>query len=127
MSFFSFLTGGSDVAEKVVDGAVSGLDMMFFTSEEKSIASQKILDWKLDYAKATAGMSISRRVIVCAVVAVWVLLVLLMVALGIWLGGDHSSVKFVFKVMAEVVAIPFSIIIGFYFLAHVVGKGKGAP
>jgi len=127
MNFFSFLTGGSKTAEKVVDGVSSGLDAMFFTDEEKSVASQKILDWKLAYAKATAGMSISRRIIVCAVVTLWAFLVLLLIAIGLILGGKHANVEFLFLVMKDIVAIPFSIIITFYFLAHVVGKGKGQP
>lgn len=127
MSWFSFLTGGSKTAETVVDGVSNGLDAMFFTDEEKSVANQKILDWKLAYAKATAGMSISRRIIVCGVVAIWVILVLLMIFMGIMFGGKHESVAFLFKVMVEVVAMPFSIIVGFYFAAHLISKGKGGP
>ncbi len=125
MGILSFLTGGSKVAEKVVDGASAGLDMVWFTDEEKSIASQKILDWKLAYAKATAGMSINRRIIVFAVTAVWVVLVLFLIAFGLLKGGDHINTLFLFKVMKEIVAVPFGIIVAFYFLAHVVGKGKG--
>lgn len=127
MSFFSFLTGGSKTAETVVEGVSSGIDAMFFTKEEKSVANQKILDWKLAYAKATAGMSISRRVIVCAVTAIWVILVLMLMALGVLLGGEHESIKFLFMVMKDIVALPFSLIVGFYFAAHLIGKGKGQP
>ena len=124
MSFFSFLTGKSETAEKVVDGAISGIDSMFFTKEEKSVANQKILDWKLEYAKATQGMSISRRVITFAVTGVWLLLVILMVVIGLIFGGDNSGVKFLFEVMRDIVALPFSIIVGFYFLAQVVGSAR---
>lgn len=127
MGWLSFLTGGSKTAETVVDGAVNGLDAMFFTNEEKSVANQKILDWKLDYAKATAGMSISRRIIVCGVVTAWMILVLLMIVMGTWMGGEHDNVRFLFKVMKEIVATPFAIIVGFYFAAHLLSKGKGNP
>ena len=47
MGWFSFLTGKSETAEKVVDGAISGIDAMFFTEEEKANANLKILEWKL--------------------------------------------------------------------------------
>jgi len=127
MGLLSFLTGGSKTAENVVDGAMSGLDMAIYTKEEKAIAGQKILDWKLAYAKATAGMSINRRIIVFAVTAIWVILVLLLIIYGLSKGGEHVNTIFLFRVMAEIVAIPFGIIVTFYFLAHVVGKGKGQP
>lgn len=124
MGMLSWLTGSSKTAEKVVDGISSGLDMMFFTPEEKSQANQKILDWKLDYAKATAAMSISRRVITCAVTALWVLLVILLVVFGLLAGKESVAVEWLFKVMKEIVMQPFSIIVGFYFLAHVVGNAR---
>lgn len=127
MGILNFLMGGSRTAEKVVDGVSNGLDAMFFTDEEKSVASQKILDWKLAYAKATAGMSINRRIIVFAVTCVWVLLVILLIGVGLYQGGDSVNAKFLITVMKDIVAIPFSIIVAFYFLAHVVGKGKGQP
>ena len=127
MSFFSFLTGGSKVAEKVVDGVSSGMDMAFYTDEEKSIASQKILDWKLDYAKATASQSISRRIISCVVSALWALLIIVAVVFGLILGKEAASVQFLIEILKDIVNPPFMIILGFYFLAHVVGKGKGQP
>ncbi|MCZ6898264.1 MAG: hypothetical protein O7D95_06130 [Betaproteobacteria bacterium] len=124
MGWLSFLTGNSETAEKVVDGVIGGIDAMFFTDEEKSQANFKILGWKLEYAKATQGMSISRRIITFAVVFVWVVLVLLLVVIGLWFGGENSAVKFLFTVMTDVVMQPFSIIVGFYFLAHVVGNAR---
>ena len=124
MSIFSFLTGTSATAEKAVDGIVSGLDAMIFTDEEKSHASMKVLDFKLKYAEATQGMSISRRVIAFTISAAWLLLVVLTVAVGLILGGTSAEVGFLMKIMTDVVMQPFSIIIGFYFLAHVVGSAR---
>jgi len=124
MGFLSFLTGQSSTAEKVVDGAISGIDAMFYTDEEKAQANQKILDWKLSYASATQGMSISRRVITFTISAAWLLLVLLTVVIGLLLGGESSEVTFLMKILVEVVMQPFSIIVGFYFLAHVVGSAR---
>ena len=124
MGIFSFLTGQSSTAEKVVDGAIDGIDAMFFTDEEKSVANQKVLDWKLKYATASQGMSVSRRIITFTIAAAWLLLVLLTVAVGLMLGGDHAKVTFLIKIMVDVVMQPFSIIVGFYFLAHVVGNAR---
>ena len=124
MGFLSFLTGGSDVAEKVVDGVSSGLDVMFYTDEEKSQANQKILDWKLAYAKATAAMSISRRIIVCGVCFVWIVLVLLLIIVASFAGNDSQMFKDLFDIMKDVVNPPFMIIVAFYFLAHVVGNAR---
>ena len=124
MGIFSFLTGSSDTAEKVVDGAMAGLDAVFYTDEEKAVASQKILDWKLQYATATQGMSMSRRVITFTISAAWLFLVLLTVGVGLLLGGDSAEVKFLMAIMTDVVMQPFSIIVGFYFLAHVVSNAR---
>jgi len=124
MGWLSFLSGKSETAEKVVGGAIDGIDAMFYTEEEKARANFQILEWKLDYAKATQGMSISRRVITFAVTAAWLALVLLMIALGLMFGGDTPAVDWLFKVLDEVVNPPFMIIVGFYFLAHVVGNAR---
>ena len=124
MGLLSFLSGSSKTAEKVVDGVSSGIDMMFYTDEEKAIANQKVLEWKLDYASKTSGMSISRRVITFTISAAWLALVLLTVAVGLLQGGESASVKFLMKIMTDVVMQPFSIIVGFYFLAHVVGNAR---
>ena len=124
MGILSFLTGESSTAEKVVDGAISGIDAMFYTDEEKARANQQILDWKLQYASATQGMSISRRVITFTISAAWLLLVLLTVAVGLLMGGESAEVTFLMKIMVDVVMQPFSIIVGFYFLAHVVSSAR---
>ena len=121
MAWYSWLTGGSDTAEKVVDGAVSGLDMLFYTDEEKSIASMKILDWKLAYANATKGQSISRRIIATIVSLLWALLIIAAAIAGYFATGEGSYSNYLLGLLKEV-SNPFMIIIGFYFLAHVVGN-----
>ena len=124
MSIFSFLTGSSKTAETIVQGAVSGLDAAFFTDEEKSVASQKILDWKLQYASATQGMSISRRVITFSLSFAWLLLVFVLIAVGLLFGKDAAQVKFLLEIMRDIVNPPFMIVVGFYFLAHVVSNAR---
>lgn len=119
MGWFSWLTGGGETVEKVVDGVSSGLDMMFYTDEEKSIAAQKVLDFKIEYAKHTQNQSIARRVIAFIVSGLWGVLNLFAVTL--YFISEPSS-QFVFKVINENINTPFMIIVGFYFAAHVVGK-----
>lgn len=122
MSFLSFLTGGSKAVDKGLDMVSKGLDMAVFTGEEKSIASQKILDWKLQWIKATGPQSVSRRVIAFMVVGLWVYLVLLGVHL--YLLDMTTKSEFVFKVLKEIVNSPFLMVMGFFYLAHVVRANK---
>lgn len=121
MSLFSWLTGGGDTANKVIETASSGLDMMFFTDEEKSIAGQKVLDFKLEWLKATSGQNLARRVIAFGVVGLWCLGVLTACVAQL-ISPEYS--KFIFSVLKDIVGLPFTVIIGFYFAAHMVGKLK---
>jgi hypothetical protein len=125
MSLFGWITGSSKSAEKAVDGVVNGLDAMFFTDEEKSQANMKALELKIEFARATAGMSISRRIIVVMVSTAWLLLVMLAAGLGLWLGKDAAQVTWLIELLTDVVMQPFSIIVGFYFLAQVAGAARG--
>ena len=116
---FGWLFGNSDSANKVVDGVVSGVDAMFFTDEEKSVAAQKVLDFKIEYAKHTQNQSVARRVIAFIVSGIWGFLNLLAVAL--YFLSEPAS-QFVFKVINENINVPFMIVVGFYFAAHIAGK-----
>ena len=116
---FNWLFGNSNSASKVVDGVVNGLDALIFTDEEKSIASQKVLDFKIEYAKHTQNQSIARRVIAFIVSGLWGALNLFAVGLHFF---SVPGSEFVFKVISENINTPFMIIVGFYFAAHVVGK-----
>ena len=124
MGFLSFLTGQSSTAEKVVDGAISGIDAMFYTDEEKAQANQKILEWKLQYASATQGMSISRRVITFSLSFAWLLLVFVLITVGLIFGKEAAQVEFLLDIMKDIVNPPFMIVVGFYFLAHVVNNAR---
>jgi hypothetical protein len=116
MGLLSWITGESKAAEKAIDGVTNGLDAMFFTDEEKSVANQKVLDFKLKWAQATSGQNLARRYISLLVVALWVLLVVLTVFLKL-IGSESSD--FVFNILKDIVNNPFMLIIGFYFAAHI--------
>ena len=107
--------GSSKNTETIVDGAVSGLDKIFFTSEEKAEANQKLGEWYLKYLAATQPQNLARRFIALIVVVLWALLILSAVALYRF---DTGYSMFIFDTLNENVNTPFSIIIGFYFAAH---------
>ena len=119
---FGWLFGNSKAADKAVDGIYDGLDALVFTQEEKAAAGQKILDFKIEYAKVTQNQSISRRIISVAVSVMW-----MGVGIGILsakaLGADAFA-EYAFKFMVDVVNTPFALIVSFYFAAHMV-KGLG--
>jgi len=119
---WGWLLGNNKAVEKVADAVISTGDALFFTDEEKSVASQKILDWKIAYAKATQGQSISRRIIAIGVTFMWVLVGLL--ALTAKFFGVDAFAIYAMGFLKDVVMQPFSIIVGFYFLAHVVSGFK---
>lgn len=121
MSFLSRIFARPEDGSKLIDSAVKTLDNAFFTKQERADASQKVSDFYLRFLEATQGQNLARRYIAVLVVALWVSLVVLMVA------AYHFSVAystFIYGVLVDVVMQPFSIIIGFYFLTHAVRSFK---
>ena len=60
MGILSFLTGSKkamDTAGNVVDGVISGIDKLWFTDEEKSQASVKVLDVVIERVKLAVSES----------------------------------------------------------------------
>ena len=96
--------GNGETTSKVLELT----DNAFFTKEEKA-------DYFLKYLAATAPQSMARRLIAFIVVFLWALLVLIAVLAQPWMPA--WSVK-IFYILEDVVNMPFSIIIGFYFAAH---------
>ena len=121
MGWLSKIFGNEKQLDKLTTGAVSGLDKMFFTKEEKADANQKLSEWYLRYLEATQPQNVARRVIAFIVVGLWALLVLVGVAAQLF---DAPYAKYVFEVLAEVVMNPFLLIVGFYFLTHTVRAYK---
>lgn len=109
--------GSSENTKTIVDGAVAGVDKLFFTAEEKSEASAKVAEWYLRYLAATQPQNLARRLLAMVVALLWAVLVLAGVIA--WpIDAEYSA--FIFSILTDVVAIPFSGIMGFYFAAHIV-------
>lgn len=117
MGILSRIFAKPEDATKIIDSAVKGLDAIFFTQEEKSVANQKLSEWYLKYLAATESQNLARRFIAMVVVLLWALLVVLGIMIR-WFNESMSD--FIFKILVDVVMTPFSIVIGFYFLTHAV-------
>lgn len=79
MSWFSsWFKSGPQAAEKVLDGAISGIDKIFFTDEEKSEAQQKLGDAWIELQKIltqeTSTQAVTRRILSVLVVVPYVLM-----------------------------------------------------
>ena len=109
--------GSSKNTETIVNGAVKGLDSMFFTKEEQAEYRQKGAEWFLEYLKATQPQNLARRLIALMVVFLWSILILLGVGVRPW-ADEYAT--YIFQILADVVMTPFLMIMGFYFAAHVV-------
>ena len=121
-SFISGIFGKGDNISKGLDMVDKGLDALVFTDEEKSVANQTILDWKLKWISATGAQSVARRVIAYVIVALWALMVVLAVSLTLLEMPEKG--KFLFEVLRDIIHWPFITIIGFYFAAHIVRTNK---
>ena len=93
---------------------MSTLDKAWFTDQEMS-------SYFIQYLAATQPQNMARRLIAFIVVALWALLVLIAVAVY---KIDAGFSGFVFSTLHENVNTPFSIIIGFYFAAHLARAWK---
>jgi hypothetical protein len=124
MGILANIFGDKDIANKAVDGAIGGLDKMFFTQEEKAEANQKLSEWYLKYLEATQPQNLARRFIALIVVGLWALLIVLGVAVKYF---SDSYANYVFEVLGEIVMNPFLMIMGFYFLTHAVRAYQKKP
>jgi len=115
VNIFAAIFGSKKNTETLVDGAVKGMDALFYTDEEKAEGMAKTRDWFLRYLEASQPQNLARRFIAIVVVGMWAFLVLLAAIAWQW-SQDYAD--YVFSVITDAVLTPFNIIIGFYFLAH---------
>ncbi len=99
---------------KIIETGMKGIDAAFFTDEEKS-------KFMLEYLKATAPMAVARRFIAIAITILWCMGI---IVCGALLAFDSSNFGIMSAFMSDTVNTPFSVIMGFYFLAHVISKAK---
>ena len=134
MGFFSWFT----TTEKAVDTGLdlikkgaSGIDMLFFTDEEKSLASAKIMEQVIAMNKATADentvRSKTRRAL--AKVIIYNYMALINLSAVCKLSGDVENAKFLFdlanKALGSAVLAVVIFYFGYYGINAVVKSAKG--
>jgi len=121
---------GSDTTlNKGMDMVESGIDMTFYTPEEKSIAHQKILDWRLKMAQAIGPQSKARRYLTYVIGGVWTHNVLLMTYFyigGILLKSEAMTkvADKLYNVTNELILPTFLLACAFYYAANIVRAQK---
>ena len=124
-SIVGFFTGGSSTADSVIDGVKKAGDMMWYTDEEKAIGGREGFKLWIEYQKATLPQNAARRMIAKVIVLLWAGIVVYMVltaSIGFIFDLENFKAlgKYLFKVLTDVVMIPFGLIIGFYFLKRMI-------
>lgn len=112
--------GGGDNADKIVDAVISTGDALFFTDEEKSQANMKAFELKIEFAKATTGSRLARRVLAFMFAGVFLFLILVGVVLH--LVGSTTDAQFVFDTARDTLGTPVAVILGFYFATSMIRK-----
>ena len=121
MGFFDFFTGagaalktaetGSKIVETATNGIVRGVDALFFTDEEKSVANQKafetILEFHKQFATENSEQSKARREIAKMFVVMYA--GVLGLGIGFILIGDITRLN---QLIALLAALGFALIIG---------------
>lgn len=123
MSWLKGIFGSADTIKTVVDGVYNGVDKAFFTDEEKAEFGQKRNEWLLQYMQATQPQNVARRMIAFIVVGIWafiigILVIALVVENALSLTSNMSDA--LYKLLTDIILQPFNIVLGFYFLTHVV-------
>lgn len=113
---FAAIFGTAEHTKTVLDAGVNGIDAIFYTDEEKAENAARFADWYLRYLETTNPQNLARRFIALVVVLLWGFLILL--GVGLW-KVDAAYSAFVFSTLDNIVNVPFMIIVGFYFAAHV--------
>lgn len=132
MGILSFLSGSKkamDTAANVVDGAVSGIDKLWFTDEEKSDASAKVLDIVLERVKLAVGessvRSMTRRFVALTFCIPFVAMSLFAVAIYKY---NKEWATFSLKVASSWEYIIIAIVVWFfgsYGIGYLIDKKKG--
>lgn len=122
------IEAGTDIAKKATDGIISGIDKAWFTDEEKSDASVKILELNIDLIKSTMNessvRSITRRLIAIIILSDFV--IMLTGSAIIW-RFDSEWAAHVLKCALSLSAAVTAIVIfyfGYYAGINLIGKWR---
>jgi len=128
MGILSAVFGTAKNTDKIVDGAVKGIDKLVFTNEEKAEYQAKAADWFLRYLEASQPQNVSRRLIAVVVSAVWAFYSVLTAIVGLlelYLGGGTTvGAEFLAGTGIKLVLPSFGLIVSFYFIKHMISAAK---
>lgn len=75
MGFFGRMFGSSESGEKIIDGAIRGIDKLFHTDEEKAdearAAKRDTMAVYMEWMKSTSGSRVARRFLALIVTIPW--------------------------------------------------------
>jgi hypothetical protein len=129
MGFFSWLRTSEkaiNTTTDLVDAGVRGIDALFFTEEEKSVASQKTLDTWLETQRVlineNTAKSITRRILACMIVGSFMLQSF--IAIGLYrLDKEWSQMVLdIMKAEGTLVATVAFFYFGYYGVKQIIGK-----
>jgi cytochrome b subunit of formate dehydrogenase len=122
MGIFSFLKSNKKTVDKVVDGAISGIDKIFYTNEERAEARRKLAEGVQDFVETTldenTARSKTRRVIAIMIMGVFLLLIVGAALAYPW-SADYSNHLFS---IAESMSTFALMVAAFFFGAHMLGR-----
>ena len=132
MSLLSWITGAGkadEVIDKVGTGIVKGVDMLFFTDEEKAIYSAKAGELWLKtqgvLAVENTARTLTRRYISIAVMYSWLIMVMSTFLLALWEtisnGGIVNALQ-LFTTVNQVMGTIVLAIVVFYFGPSALGR-----
>lgn len=129
MAFWKKIFGSSDNISKGLDMIDRGVDMAIYTPEEKSIASQKILDWKLAWIKALGPQSKARRILTYIIAGIWCHHIILTTYLYVFaIILDNHNVQLAadkcLEILVKVISPAFLLATAFYYAANIVRAQK---
>jgi len=112
----------SKTTDKAVDAAISGIDKLFFTKEEKSDYSHKIAELQLRHTEMTlqenSARSITRRYLAILITATFLLLI---IGSGVAYAFKEDYANYLFK-LAESINTLVLMVAGFFFGAYMIGS-----
>lgn len=115
-----FLSGKR--SDKIIDGAIKGIDALFFTQEEKAQQSLKVADAQMEFLKTTlsenSARSLTRRYLALAIVGVFLLLIL---GAGMAYPMNQDYAKFLFELVGALNTLVM-MVAGFFFGAYMIGS-----
>jgi hypothetical protein len=112
----SALFGSPKTVGKLVDGALSGLDKLKFTPEERADAERALLPVITDWMKGTQAQDVARRMLALIVATPWGVNALVMVGFA----TTGKSIEPLVAVMNGSINTPFMLVMAFYFAPHAI-------